>query len=1216
MSPIKTSRQCLYGDLQNVLEDFEENDNKNENKKISRAPLCPQMIISIFSVPVSSLIDTGSQITAVSEDFYKYITLHGKVTELPVSNLSLFTAIGKNPTTIKKQIMVEIAIGDKKYSTGFLVVSKLSNSIILGNDWFLTNNVIIDYKNCGIAINEFRVPCDFIRFDKSVSENSKTSEFRDNIKYIQTINNFNCLDSNVVNELTNNNNSLQIRNINCYDNKKIKNNYDICDNGNEYNFENLFDCENTCEVKINQLTDFQASQRDTNLSQIKIKDYFLDENYREKYLEDVDSGDKFYVQEMSIQNSFKEKLNHIASNIPNISEYEKKMFVNRMSKFERLFTQKLESAETDEYQLKIKKHTTFIRKSYPVPLAYRESVDRAIDEMLESGIIERADSPYCNPLRIVIKNDNSVRVCLDARFINEIIEDDHESPPLIHELLQKFYGVTYMSVADLATGYWQIPLHQSSRQYTAFVYNSKVYQFCRIPFGLKTAGSAFIRALSLALGDRFKETLTIYIDDFLISTSGSFLDHLNALESIFEILQLKNFTLKLEKSLFFKKILKFLGHELSTNGIRPLPDKLESILNFKKPRNKRELQQFLEICTYYRQFTIRHSDLMDPFRLLLVEKNPWRWTESYDKAFEDMKSAFVKYVELKHHIPGARYKLQTDASDIGISGVLYQCDENNELRIVSLISRCLNSAEVNYTTTEKELLAIVYSITKLRTYLLGVQFEIITDHKGLTFLLTTAYLNARLIRWSLILQQYDFLVTYCRGKDNIIADFFSRNPRSRFEDVAENNLSIDVLDLSQMNGENECYLNEMELDSELTDSLKNLSNLQRIDENSKSIIDRIEQGDKVEFYVIKESILFRRDSFLNLWQVVIPIEITDLLINCVHSKLGHPGMYKTLMYLKQYYYWKGMGKQIKNFVLTCDLCQRVKSLNIKMEGQYKLVESEKPGDLVCVDFYGPLPRSIGGLQYIFIIMDVFTKYVKLYPIKKETTAIVLKKLVELYIPELGVPNRILADHGSQFTSPKWANKLLDLNIKCIFSSIRHPQGNPVERVMRELGRLFRTLCSEKHTSWGKYVADIEYFLNITTHHSTGFSPFKLQFGLRPVNQIQMIVDFPEVEELSKDAKILLARERIQKSFEKRSRTQKASSRVELKEGDLVLLRIPKQSDAIKKVTIKFFHLFYGPYRIVKDLHNNAYELGKSDDSSKIIGTFNRSNLKKYRSIQV
>lgn len=358
----------------------------------------------------------------------------------------------------------------------------------------------------------------------------------------------------------------------------------------------------------------------------------------------------------------------------------------------------------------------------------------------------------------------------------------------------------------------------------------------------------------------------------------------------------------------------------------------------------------------------------------------------------------------------------------------------------------------------------MYSVDKLRTYLLGTRFTIITDHKGLVFLNTTQFLNSRLIRYSLLLQLYDFEVEYCKGADNKMADFFSRNPDGHFESGAQGALAIDVIDVEgQTDDLYDCSIVEMHGD--LRQSLKNLVNLQRQDNFANGIIVQLDNGRKMDFFILKEDILFRLDPGLNVWQVVIPEILTKNLIDCIHSKLGHPGVFKTNMYIRRFYFWKSMSRQIKKFILSCDLCQRVKSPNEKMIGPYGRVLSEGPSDLVSVDFYGPLPKLTGGMEYIFVILDVFSKYIKLYPIKKEKTEVILGKLFNKYIPEMGKPNRVISDHGSQFTSPKWKNRLRKEGIKVIFSSVRHPQGNPVERVMRELGRLFRTLCADKHTRW-------------------------------------------------------------------------------------------------------------------------------------------------------
>lgn len=320
-------------------------------------------------------------------------------------------------------------------------------------------------------------------------------------------------------------------------------------------------------------------------------------------------------------------------------------------------------------------------------------MDEAIREMRRAGIIERSSSEYCNPIRIVIKSDHSVRICLDARYINAILESDHESPPLVSELIQKFHGVSFFSITDLESGYCQIPLNDESRKYTAFLYDFQMYQFYRLTFGIKTAGSAFIRSLNLAIGNQLNDILTIYVDDLLIATSGSFYDHLRGFERVFSLLQEKGFTLKLNKSLFCRREVRFLGYELSVNGVKPLQDKLEVILQFSKPKNRRELQQFIGVCTYYRQFTLKHSDLVGPFRDLLKERNPWVWNECHDSAFENMKRAFVDCIRLLHYLPNKPYHLQTDATDVRVSGVLYQIDDSGHFRVVSLVSRCLNVAE-------------------------------------------------------------------------------------------------------------------------------------------------------------------------------------------------------------------------------------------------------------------------------------------------------------------------------------------------------------------------------------------------------------------------------------------------------------------------------------------------------------------------------------------
>lgn len=446
------------------------------------------------------------------------------------------------------------------------------------------------------------------------------------------------------------------------------------------------------------------------------------------------------------------------------------------------------------------------------------------------------------------------------------------------------------------------------------------------------------------------------------------------------------------------------------------------------------------------------------------------------------------------------------------------------------MSHCLNAAEINYNTTEKELLAIVYSISKCRIYLTRNSFVLITDHEALTFLNTTPFRMPRLVRWSIYLQQYDFSVQHCTGRDNIVADFFSRNPVGRFE--PENNphrliIASLTCDLELTNEKKRAQCNIIykltrkydELPADMRKNPDNLAEFQREDPHLVKIIAQAESGHDSKRYKIHKGILFhyrRRQIAPNVFGTYIRVDIPvafKRLIELTHEKLGHPGVSKTLAYIKTHFCWDSIHKDVQKYVLSCELCQRVKHANQSMEGEYQMVPATQLSELVAVDFYGPLPRSIGGVEYVLVALDAHSKYVKLYPLKRATTRIALKKIEEQYIPELGKPLAILSDNGTQFTSNLWKSTLQQEGIRAIFSAVRHPQSNPTERVMRELGRLFRTLCSDAHTKWAKYIPVIESFLNVTVHSSTGFPPCKLHFRRRVTEQIDKLISFPPREDI-------------------------------------------------------------------------------------------------------
>lgn len=228
--------------------------------------------------------------------------------------------------------------------------------------------------------------------------------------------------------------------------------------------------------------------------------------------------------------------------------------------------------------------------------------------------------------------------------------------------------------------------------------------------------------------------------------------------------------------------------------------------------------------------------------------------------------------------------------------------------------------------------------------------------------------------------------------------------------------------------------------------------------------------------------------------------------------------------------------------------------------------------MIAVDFYGPLSVSI-LIKYIFVIKDLFSKLTTLYPIKAANTKTSLKKLINNYFIKKGKPKRILSDYGTQFTSNKWKESLNDLDVDVCFSSIRHPQSNPVERTMRELGRFFRAYCSSRHTNWLSFVEKIENWLNVVIHETTGMSPYALNFVKNPRDKIAEILRIDNQLLINREIQLENVRNRTKKKAEFRTNNQKRISKIILKLGDLVLIKIPHISKAENKETHKFFHIF-------------------------------------------
>jgi hypothetical protein len=412
---------------------------------------------------------------------------------------------------------------------------------------------------------------------------------------------------------------------------------------------------------------------------------------------------------------------------------------------------------------------------YRVSPAQRDVIDQQVQEMLESGVIRPSNSPYSSPVLLVKKADGSDRFCVDFRKLNSITKKDFYPLPRVDDMLDALGKADYFTVLDLQSGFWQVPLHPEDREKTAFSAARGHYEFNVMPFGLCNAPATFQRAMDHLLRN-FREYSSPYMDDVIIFSQGDFDVHLQHIETILQQLQSAPMVAKPVKFKVLQKELKFLGHIIAPHTIKPDPQKTAAVFAFPTPSCVRDLQSFLGLIGYYRRFVPHMATLAEPLYRLFKKNIPWRWGREEAAAMDSLKKALTSPPLMRLPNFDRDFFLCTDASGTGVGAVLSQVDENKVEHPVYFASRTLNPAERNYSTSERECLAVKWACDQFRPYLLGRPFKVYTDHAALRWLFQTKDPKSKLVRWVLALQEFDMVILPRSGRANSNADALSRLP--------------------------------------------------------------------------------------------------------------------------------------------------------------------------------------------------------------------------------------------------------------------------------------------------------------------------------------------------------------------------------------------------------------------------------------------------------
>jgi len=815
------------------------------------------------------------------------------------------------------------------------------------------------------------------------------------------------------------------------------------------------------------------------------------------------------------------KLDHLRTN-------DKQMVRGLLNEYKHLFAMNdLELGTTDIVKMTIDTGDAqpIKQKPYRTPLLQRPIIEKHINNMLDAGIIKESTSPWSSPVVLVPKKGGDTRFCIDYRLLNTVIKGNSYPLPNIDDMLMSLGHAKYFTSLDARSGYHQIQIAEEDTPKTAFICAYGLFEYKKMSFGIKTAPSIYQQMMAQVLRGIDGKFAMAYIDDILVYTSTTLEDHLEHVKEVFKRLESANLKLKPSKCDFLKTEIKYLGHEISTNGIRPDPEKVIAISHLEPPTNVKGVRSVRGAASFFRRFIPNFSEITHCMTELTKKNAHFVWTAIHQEAFDKLKKQLCTAPVLAIADPKFGYKLYTDASLHCVGAMLTQ-DTGKGEQVIQYLSHKLSATQRNWPTIERECYAIVYAVQKLRHYLLGAKFTVYTDHLPLRTLFTSEMRNAKIQRWSIILSEFDCAIEYNKGVDNAYADLLSRieHPTTNNEinpdevDTYVNVINSDkrLESESEEPEEESTLLPEVDFKTFKTiSSLKELSNAQKMDSSYIEIIKYL--NDKVanvasKSYVLLEDVLYhiadpvRLDNEHRL-QIALPtILIEEVLYNLHdHPLSGHLGIDKTYDKIRRRFHWQNMYKDVVQHIAKCVTC-RVRKLKKTRVAMQEMPMPEYPFEMVGIDTTGPYPESDAGNVYIITVLCHFSGWPECYAVPDKSARTVARVLMEEFLPRHSCPRIILSDNGLEYCNQVIDQLLQELNIAHIHTSSYHPQTQGLtERFHRFMNDTMAKYVSAQQRDWDQQIPGTLMSYRTAVQDSTRFTPFYLVYGRDPVLPIDTLL---------------------------------------------------------------------------------------------------------------
>ena len=666
-----------------------------------------------------------------------------------------------------------------------------------------------------------------------------------------------------------------------------------------------------------------------------------------------------------------------------------------------------------------------------IPLSVKNNFIAELKDLQDQGILEKVTEPteWVSAPTIVNKPSakNGIRLCIDSRPLNTALKRSEYPIPTVDHLLTEIVNAKVFTLADIKSAFWHVPLDEESSLLTTFNTPLGRMKWNRMPFGISVAPEEFQRRIDENLEGL--EGVKAIADDILIwgdgdTTEEATAKHDKRLLALLERCQQKNIKLNMEKFQLRKTELSYMGVVLTANGVKPDPKKQDCIQSMPAPTNKDEVRRLLGVVTYLSRFSENLTTKSDPLRTLLKKDSVFIWEANEQRAFDEIKALISNAPLLKYFNPTDTVEVQVDASSTGLGACLMQGGQP-----VQYASRALTETEKRYSQSEKEMLSIVFGLTRFHTYTYGRKVTIYNDHKPLAAVLKKPVADnpVRLQRMLCRIMGYDLEFKYVKGKDLFIADVLSRSQTTN---------------LNRSKSEQEIETTGLVIeDQSVTSYLSEIAEETAKDSVLQSVIHHISEGwtigkrhlpaEILPFWTVKDELSFSDGVVYRGDRIVVPATLRKTLTAKLHQ--AHMGTESTLRRARTSLWWPGMNSQLKHFIAACGVCNSFQKNNQK-ETLMSHPIPNRPWSKIGCDIFE------WNKGHYLVLVDYYSDWIEFDQMRNQTAAETID-LMQRQFARWGIPDEIVTDCGKNFDSAEFSQFCQRKKIKHTKSSPHHHQSN-------------------------------------------------------------------------------------------------------------------------------------------------------------------------------